>query len=317
MLLLMSPGVNNVAKRRHCEPTPDAPSPSGVSDEEREGTSSLRTVASPAEEDDNDARTTHTTAEEGEEEGSHRGVAVTSLLFEAEEEVECRAAVSGYALDAPRGEGAKDSLPWSHIHHLLEHTAVKYGNNVAYIIRRADTANDTAGQNVDDTKDDDDVDGENLIGNFERFILGASALDEGGDSDEEAEEGQASVDLERVRGDDEVAESSPQSNSDGGSSGRSSDPASMATSSTLEYEESRAVATRGGEVRASPRRVPHEGDYGLSQRMHVNVTYRKVQERVSKIAGALQALGVKKADRVGIMLPNCPEYFGTGRNCIQ
>ena len=51
--------------------------------------------------------------------------------------------------------------------------------------------------------------------------------------------------------------------------------------------------------------------------MHVNVTYRKVQERVSKIAGALQALGVKKADRVGIMLPNCPEYFGTGRNCIQ
>ncbi|AQQ54079.1 long-chain-fatty-acid--CoA ligase [Planococcus lenghuensis] len=37
-------------------------------------------------------------------------------------------------------------------------------------------------------------------------------------------------------------------------------------------------------------------------------TYRELAERINRAAAALSKLGVKKGDRVAIMLPNCPQY---------
>jgi long-chain acyl-CoA synthetase len=39
------------------------------------------------------------------------------------------------------------------------------------------------------------------------------------------------------------------------------------------------------------------------------LTYGKLWENVQRFANALQALGIKKGDRIAIMLPNCPQYL--------
>ena len=308
MLLLMSPGASNLAKRRHCEPPSgagdrrrdgDGASASGgpASEEDEEDAPSRRSVASPAEEDDGGGRRAAPAEERAE--------AVTSLVFAPPEKGEEEGGRARPAAPLPDREAAPERLPWSHLHHLLEQTAAAYGNNVAYRIGRPAGAGDE-----EEGEADAGADGENLVGNFERFALGGPAMDEGEDSDDESGGRSSSVGSDGPRGEGPSAEASPQSNSDGGSSGRSSDPTSMAASSSAGADE--ALPRRGAEPRASPRRVVHHGgDYGSDQRQGVDVTYRKVQERVSKIAGALRALGVRRADRVGIMLPNCPEYFGT------
>ncbi|MCZ7382164.1 MAG: AMP-binding protein, partial [Candidatus Methanoperedens sp.] len=38
------------------------------------------------------------------------------------------------------------------------------------------------------------------------------------------------------------------------------------------------------------------------------ITYRELDEMVDRFASALQDLGVKKGDRVGIQLPNLPQF---------
>jgi long-chain acyl-CoA synthetase len=40
-----------------------------------------------------------------------------------------------------------------------------------------------------------------------------------------------------------------------------------------------------------------------------HLTYSQVQEQADKFATALARLGVKQGDRVGVMLPNCPQYI--------
>jgi long-chain acyl-CoA synthetase len=42
-----------------------------------------------------------------------------------------------------------------------------------------------------------------------------------------------------------------------------------------------------------------------------HLTYRQIKEQVDKLATALARLGIKQGDRVGIMLPNCPQYVIT------
>ena len=37
------------------------------------------------------------------------------------------------------------------------------------------------------------------------------------------------------------------------------------------------------------------------------LTYREIKKRTDRLAAALLRLGVGKGDRVGIMLPNCPQ----------
>lgn len=39
------------------------------------------------------------------------------------------------------------------------------------------------------------------------------------------------------------------------------------------------------------------------------LTYRDIKRRTDRLAGALLGIGVRKGDRVGIMLPNCPQYI--------
>src|ERR1017187_6225892 len=47
------------------------------------------------------------------------------------------------------------------------------------------------------------------------------------------------------------------------------------------------------------------------------ISFRQLQEQVSRLAAGLQALGVRKGDRVALMMPNCPQfvisYFGALR----
>jgi long-chain acyl-CoA synthetase len=38
------------------------------------------------------------------------------------------------------------------------------------------------------------------------------------------------------------------------------------------------------------------------------LTYRQLKDQAERFAGALASLGVKKGDRVGLLLPNCPQY---------
>ena len=40
-----------------------------------------------------------------------------------------------------------------------------------------------------------------------------------------------------------------------------------------------------------------------------HLTYSDLQKKVEQMAHGLKSLGVKKGDRVGIMLPNCPQYL--------
>ena len=42
-----------------------------------------------------------------------------------------------------------------------------------------------------------------------------------------------------------------------------------------------------------------------------HLTYRQIKEQVDKLATAFTRLGIKQGDRVGIMLPNCPQYVIT------
>ena len=39
-----------------------------------------------------------------------------------------------------------------------------------------------------------------------------------------------------------------------------------------------------------------------------HVSYRELLEQVERFSAVLAGLGVKKGDRVGLLLPNCPQY---------
>src|ERR1700682_6350007 len=40
-----------------------------------------------------------------------------------------------------------------------------------------------------------------------------------------------------------------------------------------------------------------------------HLTYSQIKNQADKFAAALVRLGIKQSDRVGIMLPNCPQYL--------
>jgi long-chain acyl-CoA synthetase len=46
-----------------------------------------------------------------------------------------------------------------------------------------------------------------------------------------------------------------------------------------------------------------------SRLMDANLTYRQIDDAVDRFAAGLQEMGVKKGDRVAIMLPNCPQFI--------
>lgn len=50
--------------------------------------------------------------------------------------------------------------------------------------------------------------------------------------------------------------------------------------------------------------------------MGKDITYTELYESSMKFAGYLQTLGIKKGDRVAIMLPNCPQAVITV-SCMQ
>lgn len=51
------------------------------------------------------------------------------------------------------------------------------------------------------------------------------------------------------------------------------------------------------------------GDKVLFRYKDQTYTYAQVNERSNRVGNAFLALGVKKGDKVGIMLPNCTEYL--------
>src|SRR5689334_20882796 len=38
------------------------------------------------------------------------------------------------------------------------------------------------------------------------------------------------------------------------------------------------------------------------------ITFGQLLEQVNRVAAGLQALGIKKGDRVALMMPNCPQF---------
>jgi len=50
-------------------------------------------------------------------------------------------------------------------------------------------------------------------------------------------------------------------------------------------------------------------DGHATQFLGAALTYREIKQRTDRLAGALRRLGITKGDRVGIMLPNCPQYI--------
>ncbi len=66
-----------------------------------------------------------------------------------------------------------------------------------------------------------------------------------------------------------------------------------------------------------PRRPLHEilrlaasevPDHRATAFLGAHLTFRQIKEQADKFATALSRLGIKQGDRVGIMLPNCPQY---------
>lgn len=51
------------------------------------------------------------------------------------------------------------------------------------------------------------------------------------------------------------------------------------------------------------------GDRTATAFLGTHLTYRELHDQVINMAGALTALGVAKGDRVGLILPNCPQYL--------
>lgn len=50
-------------------------------------------------------------------------------------------------------------------------------------------------------------------------------------------------------------------------------------------------------------------DGHATQFLGAALTYREIKQRTDRLASALRRLGIAKGDRVGIMLPNCPQYI--------
>jgi long-chain acyl-CoA synthetase len=67
-----------------------------------------------------------------------------------------------------------------------------------------------------------------------------------------------------------------------------------------------------------PRRPLHEilritaveaPDAAATAFLGAQLTFGQLKEQSDKLATALRALGIRQHDRVGIMLPNCPQYI--------
>jgi long-chain acyl-CoA synthetase len=51
------------------------------------------------------------------------------------------------------------------------------------------------------------------------------------------------------------------------------------------------------------------GDKTATAFLGAEITYYEIKQQTDKLAAALSQLGIAKGDRVGIMLPNCPQYI--------
>ena len=327
MFMLMSPGVNKIAKRRQY----DSPSTSKHETREINGgrggeypTPPSAAAARAHEADaaanmdvDNDAKPSHTpSASNG---------------------------VHSYDSFAPQ----PSSLPWSRLHNLLEAAAESCAENVAYSRTRVmSTGTDVeeGEEEVTQLRQDEEQrsDRRQSQGAAGRDVDVDAIMADSDDEDEDAEEygdGREALDVDFLVDDDEanqedeeidvesVAQRSEVRRQDGGaethevsSSGNSSrgrrdmdDDAAgpFPTATGVRGHEEQVFRTRHHQMR-------HEEDPGPNRVVQrVDVSYGMVLERTTKIANALRILGVKPADRVGIMLPNCPEYFGTSFPCTM
>jgi len=63
------------------------------------------------------------------------------------------------------------------------------------------------------------------------------------------------------------------------------------------------------------RAATHHPDHPATVFLGARLTYRQLLQKVERLASVLQQLGVQKGDRVGIVLPNCPQmviaYYAT------
>jgi len=59
------------------------------------------------------------------------------------------------------------------------------------------------------------------------------------------------------------------------------------------------------------------GDLNALVYFDKEITFRKMHEYIDRFAAALFALGVRKGDRVALMMPNCPEFVYTYYACMK
>ena len=220
-------------------------------------------------------------------------------------------------------KGDFDSLPWSRLHHLLDVTATELGDNVAYRL----AIRDSRMISVEDVGNDENEASTSTIDNFRyRF---EEADDDAEDDDEEMEiEGNESG-LSREEGQGMVSNEVVPSGSDDNEisdSGEASDVNEVNSNShqnNLNEEMGSSISdTCSPDSNVESRDPLHSLQNNTSENRQDdnghrdpsciwrNITYNMVHQRVTRIANALQVLGVGRADRIGIMLPNCPEYFG-------
>jgi long-chain acyl-CoA synthetase len=53
----------------------------------------------------------------------------------------------------------------------------------------------------------------------------------------------------------------------------------------------------------------HYGDRLATAFLGAQLTYKDIKAQAEKLATALARLGIRQGDRIGIMLPNCPQYL--------
>src|ERR1041384_3398451 len=59
-------------------------------------------------------------------------------------------------------------------------------------------------------------------------------------------------------------------------------------------------------LRVTAAEVP---DHTATAFLGAHLTYGQIKVQADKFAAALVRLGIKQGDRVGVMLPNCPQYI--------
>lgn len=184
----------------------------------------------------------------------------------------------GAKMKQRQNQNEEGKMPWSLLHELLFSAAEEYGNHVAYTLRISDTNNGSAQEET----------------NKIRFEYDLTDMDTDDDTENDATVSYSDDDDDDIEMDDPFIFEEVEN-----SSIAKDEAITSNTNADLRYERGNLESSRPGLEYV---------EYSTQDRA-IKMSYRDVYNRISLVANALKNIGVKSSDRVGIMLPNCPEYF--------